>query len=124
MPPTQPGKQPAKLTPFPAGWHKYTAGQKREWMAKNRPGGPEAPQPAAPARQPAYPPITPPESDQSDEYGEQTGEETTLEPTLNEQCNDEVQITVKLPGQDSTTVSGRAFIANLLRSIADSLSES
>lgn len=111
-----------KQTPYPANWGKMTAGQKREWAAKNRPSQPATPRPTDTPK-PAPAPVataTPPEGEYpTDRPAESAGE---AQDEYAEESNDTVQVSIKVPGQDVTEMSGKEVLAAILRALAEQLS--
>ena len=118
----QPKSSGGKQTPYPANWGRMTAGQKREWAAKNRPAQPAAPRPAQPTKPPQAPPVAaevPTDEPTGDQPAE--GQEEPQE-GYEEECTDTVQVSIKIPGQDVTTLGGKELVALILRALADSVS--
>lgn len=117
MPDPKPAPGPQKTTNYPKNWERMTAGQKRKWLAENRPQTPATVQPARPAVAPT--PAAPPADEENyDEEPAPLGEnEIPAQEPCEEPESDEVRITIKIPGQDVRSMQGREIIQKILHGL-------
>jgi len=115
----KPAGAPAKQVPYPKNWEKMTAGQKRKWLAENRPQTPAKAQPAQPAVAPTPAPAPQQPAPEADE-GTTLDEGEEFPPgSCEEEPGDEITVTINVPGQDPQTLSGAEVVRRVLGILYD-----